>query len=147
MVAAELGPDPRERTPESCPEAALFLTDIAEGTMETVAFWRERETRFLALPGPTREMHALHVGGINAARAHLDHVGLILVGAMQTPDYPVDERYALARRTITIAARVVDGTYLREWIVSGGPPRMKNLSRTSTGRFGSRPIWRPARSA
>lgn len=94
--------------------------------METLHFWRDAEARFRGM----RDLdprHDLHGGHSDADPVEFcAECGEHVQRALQTPGCPLDDIYWLARRHLRVAVWLVDGEYISQWSVSGGPSdRMK----------------------
>jgi hypothetical protein len=111
--------------------AASSPQGIAEGAMESITFWRDAEARFLALPGPTDDLHATRSDG--TAAAFVAAQSEKLVTAIRTPEYPIEAIVSLATGVARVARWLLDGLYVCRWIVSGGPANEKDRAVLQSG--------------
>lgn len=93
--------------------------------MDLFAFWRDMENRFRTLPGPVRHLHA--IGSDEKPEEYVAEQGQMLrdlaLGTPTTrpinPDYPIDAIVSWTRRVAHVGRMLVDGEYIRRWVITG----------------------------
>jgi len=101
--------------------------------MEQIAFWRELEARFRALPDPRGRLRAML--GDNDPGPVIAGMNERLRVALQTETCPIESVYELAKQLCHVGRWVVDGEYISRWTITDGAVSRSEANANLEARF------------